>query len=110
MLSNPLASSSLSKRKVWKRYAKSTTSLQRSFLSKILRPYFLRFQEKLYWRRRKYCEQKSVKFEGNVALLMRVGPFFYDERKARQDVYLNCNALSKSYKIQVTKVATKRQF
>ena len=34
---------------------------------------------------RKYCEQKSVKFGGNVAFLLRFGPFFYDERKAGQD-------------------------
>ena len=77
---------------------------------KILRPHYLRFQEKLYWRRRKYCEQKSVKFGGNVGLLMRVGPYFYHERKARQVVYFHCNALCDSYKIHVTKVATKRQF
>ena len=30
---------------------------------------------------------------GNVAFLRRFGPFFYDERKAGQDVYFNFNAL-----------------
>ena len=34
------------------------------------------------------------KVRGNVrGIFMRFGPFFYDERKAGQDVYFNFNAL-----------------
>ena len=71
-------------------------------------------REQLYSLRRKYCEQKSGKFGGNVAFLMRFGPFFYDKHKARQDkmfiltLMLYCTL--KSCKIQVVKVATKQKF
>ena len=51
---------------------------------------------------------KSVKFGGNVAFLLRFGPFFYNERKAGQDkmfiltlmLYCTC----KSCKIRITVV------
>ena len=53
-------------------------------------------------------------FGGNVAFLLRFGPFFYDEHKAGQDkvfiLTLMLYCTSKSCKIQVAKVATKQQF
>ena len=62
----------------------------------------------------KYCEEKSVKFGGNVDFSMQFAPFFYDERKARQDkmfvLTLMLYCTSKSCKIQVAKVLTERQF
>ena len=70
--------------------------------------------EKLQWRRRKYCKQKSIKFGGNVAF------FYYDlahsfAMNAKQDnlmfiLTLMLYCTSKSCKIQVAKVATKQQF
>ena len=63
---------------------------------------------------KKFCEQKSVKFGGNVAFLLRFCPFFYDQRNAGQDkmfiLTLMLYFTSKSCKIQVAKVVTKQQF
>ena len=44
-----------------------------------------RFQKRNSNVAQKICEQELVKFGGNVAFLMRFGPFFYDKRKAGQD-------------------------
>ena len=41
----------------------------------------------------KILRTEGCKVRGNVAFFMRFGPFFYDERKAGQDVYFNFNAL-----------------
>ena len=49
-----------------------------------------------------------------MAFLLRFGPFYCDERKARQDkmfiLTLMLYCTSKSCKIQVTKVATNNNF
>ena len=49
-----------------------------------------------------------------MAFLMQFGSFFYNERKARQDKIFVLSLMlyftSRSYKIQVAKMATKRNF
>ena len=127
MLSNPLASSSLPKREVWKCFKSSSHTTSQVFAwnhVKILRNSIPSVQQsfaKLCSSKREsvIASQKILRTEVHKVwrkwgFFMRFGLFFYSKRKARQDkmfiLTLMLYCTSKSCKIQVAKVATKRKF